>query len=142
MVGTLLEAMGDSKQTNQKMLQVGEAHSDRNAQFEFIDKNAKGFIDAGEPVISVDTKKKENIGNFKNNGTEYRQGKNPRKVLDHDFWWEAIGRHTFPNATKLLVPAIAAAATATGADCGNISLHSFQHVIGRGDTCTHFPPRT
>jgi hypothetical protein len=67
------------------MLQVGEAHPDRNEQFEYINDMAKLMIFEGEPVISVDTKKKENIGNFKNNGNEYRKKKSPRKVLDHDF---------------------------------------------------------
>ena len=84
-VGKILGAIGYSKQANQKMLQVGEPHPDRNAQFEHINNTAKDYFDAGDPVISVDTKKKENIGNFKNNGQEYRPNKDPRKVLDHDF---------------------------------------------------------
>ena len=46
----------------------------------------------GEPVISVDTKKKENIGNFKNHGQEYRRSKDPRKVLDHDFPIKELGK--------------------------------------------------
>ena len=50
------------------------------------------FIDKGEPVISVDTKKKENIGNFKNPGREYRKNKDPRKVLDHDFPIKELGK--------------------------------------------------
>jgi hypothetical protein len=57
-VGSILEAMGYSRQSNQKMLQVGEGYPDRNAQFEFINTKAGEFIKAGEPVISVDTKKK------------------------------------------------------------------------------------
>jgi hypothetical protein len=143
----------------------------------------KDFIDAGEPVISVDTKKKENIGNFKNNGTEYRRNKDPRKVLDHDFpieelgkitpygiynlnhnigfvnigishdtaefavesisrWWETVGKHTFPNATKLLITC----------DCGGsngnrVRLWKFQLVqlskrIGIEIHVSHFPPGT
>lgn len=84
-VGKILESMDYSKQANQKMLQVGEAHPDRNAQFEHINSTAAKYLESGEPVISVDTKKKENIGNFKNNGQEYRHKKDPRKVLDHDF---------------------------------------------------------
>jgi len=91
-IGSILEDMGYSKQANQKMLQVGEAHPDRNEQFEFINGKAKKFIKAGEPVISVDTKKKENIGNFKNLGQEYRRGKDPRKVLDHDFPIKELGK--------------------------------------------------
>jgi hypothetical protein len=91
-VGTLLEEMEYSKQANQKMLQVSEPHPDRNAQFEYINKKSREFIDAGDPVISVDTKKKENIGNFKNNGAEYRKAKDPRKVLDHDFPIAELGK--------------------------------------------------
>ena len=49
-------------------------------------------IKAGDPVISVDTKKRENVGNFKNDGQEYRQAKNPRKVLDHDFPLKELGK--------------------------------------------------
>jgi hypothetical protein len=91
-VGAILEDLGYSKQANQKMLQVGEPHPDRNAQFEFINKKAQNFVDTGEPVISVDTKKKENIGNFKNNGTEYRRNKDPRKVFNHDFPISELGK--------------------------------------------------
>jgi hypothetical protein len=91
-IGHILEEMKYSKQSNQKMLQVGEPHPDRNAQFEYINKKSKEFIEAGEPVISVDTKKKENIGNFKNNGSEYRKFKDPRKVWDHDFPIAELGK--------------------------------------------------
>ena len=91
-VGKILDAMGYSKQANQKMLQAGEAHPDRNAQFEYINKTANGFLEAGEPVISVDTKKKEKIGNFMNAGGEYRVKGEPRKVLDHDFPVEELGK--------------------------------------------------
>jgi hypothetical protein len=91
-IGEILSAMGYSKQANQKMLQIGEAHPDRNAQFEHINNTAAEYIGAGNPVISVDTKKKENIGNFKQNGQEYRPENNPRHVLDHDFPIEELGK--------------------------------------------------
>jgi len=91
-IGAILEDLGYSKQSNQKMLQTGKPHPDRNAQFEFINEKAKVFIETGEPVISVDTKKKENIGNFKNPGQEYRRNKDPRKVLDHDFPLKELGK--------------------------------------------------
>jgi hypothetical protein len=84
--------MGYRKQSNQKMLQIGEPHPDRNAQFEYINATAAKYLAQGDPVISVDTKKKENIGNFKQNGKEYRTKKNPRKVLDHDFPIEELGK--------------------------------------------------
>jgi transposase len=91
-IGNLLKDMRYSLQQNQKMLQFGEAHPDRNAQFEYINRKCEEFIGEGEPVISVDTKKKELIGNFKNNGAEYSQKKNPTKVLDHDFPIKELGK--------------------------------------------------
>jgi hypothetical protein len=91
-IGKILNTMGYSKQSNQKMLQIGAAHPDRNAQFEHINATARAFLDNNEPVISVDTKKKENIGNFKNNGQEYRKKGDPRKVLDHDFPIAELGK--------------------------------------------------
>jgi hypothetical protein len=91
-VGKILDFIGYSKQANQKMLQIGKANPDRNAQFEHINKVAEEFLGKGEPVISVDTKKKENIGNFKNMGKEYRHKGNPREVLDHDFPIKELGK--------------------------------------------------
>jgi transposase len=91
-VSRILDELEYSKQTNQKMLQVGEPHPDRNEQFEYINTVAKLFINYGEPVISVDTKKKENIGNFKNNGQEYLRKGEPRKSLDHDFQIKELGK--------------------------------------------------
>lgn len=88
----ILDIMGYSKQSNRKMMQVGEPHPDRNAQFEHINKTSAEYLASGDPVISVDTKKKENIGNFKNNGQEYRKSKDPRKVLDHDFPIDELGK--------------------------------------------------
>ena len=83
-VSNLLSELGYSLQSNQKGLE-GESHIDRNAQFEFINRRALTYLNLGLPVISVDTKKKENIGNFKNQGQEYRPEKTPRKVNGHDF---------------------------------------------------------
>jgi len=91
-IGKIVESMGYSKQANQKMLQTGEPHPDRNEQFEHINDTATKYINMGIPVISVDTKKKEKIGNFKNEGQEYCKNKNPRKVLDHDFPIEELGK--------------------------------------------------
>ena len=91
-IAKILDSMDYSRQQNQKMLQVGEPHPDRNAQFEHINKTASKYLKNGIPVISVDTKKKENIGNFANKGSEYRKTKDPRKVLDHDFPIEELGK--------------------------------------------------
>jgi DNA-binding transcriptional regulator GbsR (MarR family) len=91
-IGKILEAIGYSRQVNQKLLQVDEPHPDRNAQFEHINETAVRYLKACDPVISVDTKKKENIGNFINDGNEYRPKKQPRKVLDHDFPIKELGK--------------------------------------------------
>ena len=91
-VSHALDSLGYSRQQNQKMYQVGKQHPDRDAQFQFINDTSTMFLESGEPVISVDTKKKENIGNFKNNGSEYRPHKQPRQVLDHDFPLPELGK--------------------------------------------------
>lgn len=91
-VSQLLSEMGYSKQANQKMEQLGIPSPNRNEQFEFIDRTAHKYLKQGDPVISVDTKKKEHIGNFKNEGAEYRKCKDPRRVLDHDFPIPELGK--------------------------------------------------
>jgi hypothetical protein len=83
-VAHLLSELGYSLQSNQKGLE-GKSHPDRNAQFEFINRRALTYQNLNLPVISVDTKKKENIGNYKNQGQEYRPKKDARKVNGHDF---------------------------------------------------------
>lgn len=91
-VSRVLDELGYSKQASQKMIQVGSQHIDRDAQFQFINAKAQEFMNAGDPVIFTDTKKKELVGNFKNNGSEYRPVKNARKVLDHDFPIPELGK--------------------------------------------------
>ena len=91
-VSKALDVLGYSKQQNQKMCQIGDQHPDRDKQFKYINEKASQFIENDDPVISVDTKKKENVGNFKNNGSEYRPIKDPRQVLDHDFPLKELGK--------------------------------------------------
>lgn len=91
-VSRALNELGYSKQINQKMIQVGSRHVDRDAQFQYINGKAQEFISSNEPVISTDTKKKELVGNFKNDGAQYRQSKSARKVPDHDFPFPDLGK--------------------------------------------------
>lgn len=91
-IGNLLEDMGFSLQQNRKYTEAGDAGPDRDAQFHFINDTAREFLDGGMPVISVDTKKKELVGNFKNNGAEYRPENQPIKVNDHDFPDPELGK--------------------------------------------------
>jgi hypothetical protein len=83
-VGKLLKEDGFSLQANSKRIE-GNNHPDRNEQFMYINTKTDKYLTNGYPAISVDTKKKELIGNYKNSGKEYRPFKNPRKVNGHDF---------------------------------------------------------
>lgn len=84
-VGKILEQLGFSLQQNKKYVEAGDPGPDRDEQFNFINDLSKEFMAAGEPVISVDTKKKELVGNYKNNGCEYKPKGEPTQVEDHDF---------------------------------------------------------
>ena len=84
MVAELLHGLGYSLQANRKRIE-GARHPDRNAQFEHIARKVQAQIAAGDPAISVDTKKKELVGNFKNNGREWLPKGSPEDVNVHDF---------------------------------------------------------
>jgi hypothetical protein len=88
LVQRLLHEAGYSLQANSKTLE-GTSHPDRDAQFRHIHDTATAFLAAGAPVVSVDCKKKELIGQYKNNGKEYRPTGDPEKVEVHDFAGEA-----------------------------------------------------
>lgn len=90
-VGKLLKDMGYSLQGNQKTLE-GSQHPDRNSQFEFINSRIKNAIADGQPVISVDTKKKELVGQYKNNGKEVRPKGKPEQVKVYDFVDKNLGK--------------------------------------------------
>jgi Rhodopirellula transposase DDE domain/Helix-turn-helix of DDE superfamily endonuclease len=83
-VGDLLRAEGFSLQGNAKTIE-GRRHPDRDAQFRYIGGQVAGHLAAGQPVISVDAKKKEKVGNFANGGREYGRKGRPARVRDHDF---------------------------------------------------------
>ena len=90
-VSALLRGEGFSLQANQKTLE-GSSHPDRDAQFAHIARSTAAALAAGQPVISVDTKKKELVGSFKNPGQEWRPAGTPEQVRVHDFLVEELGR--------------------------------------------------
>jgi transposase len=90
-VGQLLKSSGFSLQANRKTRE-GAQHPDRNAQFEHIAKRVKARQRCGEPALSVDTKKKEVLGNLKNPGKTYRRKRNPVEVKCHDFPDPELGK--------------------------------------------------
>jgi hypothetical protein len=157
-VGRLLREAGYSLQGNRKTKE-GDSHPDRNAQFERINAMVKQFQRHGQPAISVDTKKKELVGDLKIGGREWMPRGQPDEVRVHDFtdktlgkaipygvydttnnqswvsvgmdhdtaqfaaeavyrWWKKMGRKRYPGATKLLITADGAAATAAVAASG------------------------
>jgi hypothetical protein len=90
-VGELLRAQKFSLQSNRKTHE-GSDHEDRDAQFRHINQSVTAALMAGQPVISVDTKKKELVGPFKNNGREWRPQGSPEEVRVHDFLVPDLGR--------------------------------------------------
>ncbi|MFN8612438.1 MAG: ISAzo13 family transposase [Vulcanimicrobiota bacterium] len=91
LVAKLLRNMGYSLQGNSKTREGGN-HPDRNGQFHYLARQAAKFQSSGQPVISVDTKKKELVGDFKNGGREYQREGEPEKVRVHDFKDPALGK--------------------------------------------------
>ncbi len=132
-VQRIVRELGYSRQKNRKMEQVGAPSPDRDAQFEFIHSQTKEALGDGIPVISVDTKKKENIGNFKNDGTEYRPCGSPRLVSDHDFFMPELGK-VAPYGVYVLNNNAAFVNLGTSADTGLFSVESIRrwwYTIGR-----------
>lgn len=122
-VARTLKELGYSRQQNQKQLQVGAPHPDRNAQFEFINAQAQDYLAAGDPVISIDCKKKELLGNFKTSGSEYRLKRNPRLSLDHDFELKDLG-HIAPYGVYDLSQNLAFMNIGTSRDTAEFAVNS------------------
>ena len=90
-VAMLLKQGGYSLQGNRKTRE-GSSHPDRNAQFEYINRQVRAFQKRQQPVVSVDTKKKELVGEFKNPGTEWQPQGQPEEVNVHDFPDKKLGK--------------------------------------------------
>jgi hypothetical protein len=90
-VAKVLVEMGYSLQANRKTRE-GDTHPDRNAQFEYINTQVRRLQKRGQPVVSVDTKKKELIGDFKNSGQEWQPQGQPEEVRVHDFQDPTLGK--------------------------------------------------
>ena len=90
-VASLLREDGYSLQANRKTREGGQ-HPDRNAQFEFLNAQVKRLLKRGQPAISVDTKKKELVGDFKNAGRQWRPQGQPEEVRVHDFQDKTLGK--------------------------------------------------
>ena len=181
-VAELLHQLGYSLQANRKTRE-GINHPDRNAQFEYIYESIRKFHRSGQPVISVDTKKKELIGDFSNVGKEYRKKGFPVETRMHDFadkqlgkaipygvydiesnegwvsvglnhdtaqfaansilrWWQQMGQHRFPRATRLLITADAGGSNGWRTRLWKVALQQLADEIDLNLTVSHFPPGT
>ncbi len=168
-VGKLLYEQNYSLQGNRKTLE-GSSHADRDAQFQFISQAAKASLDAGEPVISVDTKKKELVGPYKNGGRTYRPKGKPEKVNVHDFadkelgkvapcvgtdhdtsafavesirrWWNLMGKERYPEATCLMITADGGGSNGSRVRLWKVELQKLADETGLVIFVSHFPPGT
>src|SRR6266511_2168194 len=90
-VARMLQGMGFSLQGNAKVVE-GKQHADRDAQFRYLAGQVGEHVAAGQPVVSVDAKKKENVGELKNGGREYQPAGTPQRVNVHDFPDKELGK--------------------------------------------------
>jgi hypothetical protein len=100
-VAKLLRQAGYSLQANRKTRE-GASHPDRNAQFEYINASVQRFLKRGQPAVSVDAKKKENVGDFKNGGREWRPHGQPEEVRVYDFLIKSLGKAALYGVYDLL----------------------------------------
>ena len=181
-VAGLLHEAGYSLQANRKTRE-GSSHPDRNAQFQYINRQVRSFQNQSQPAISVDTKKKELVGNFKNGGREWRPKGKPAEVRVHDFqdpmlgkaipygvydmvnnqgwvsvgidhdtaqfaansirrWWNRMGRHRFPRASKLLITADGGGSNSSRSRLWKVSLQKLADDLDLRLHMCHFPPGT
>ncbi|MET8957734.1 ISAzo13 family transposase, partial [Streptomyces sp. NPDC004533] len=166
-VAALLKAEGFSLQGTSRTTE-GARHPDRDAQFRYINDLVKTYLADGQPVISVDTKKQETLGEYAVAGREWHRAGRPVPVRAHDFpekgakrvsvgcdgdtaafaaatlrrWWEGEGRHHYPHASRLLITADAGGSNGYRVRAWKKGLADFAHAAGLEVTVCHFPPGT
>jgi hypothetical protein len=156
-IARLLQALGYNLQVNRKTRE-GASHPDRDAQFQYIAKQVRSFQRRGQPVVSVDTKKKELVGDFKNPGREWQPKGTPEEVRCKDVgiephtarfaaetlrrWWLKMGRRVYPRATDLLVTADGGGSNGSRSRLWKLALQEVADEIGLRIAVRHFPPGT
>ncbi|NLH66055.1 MAG: ISAzo13 family transposase [Candidatus Microthrix parvicella] len=182
LVRQLLAQHGYSLQAPSKQAE-GTTHPDRDGQFRYLAELVDAFIGTGDPVISVDTKKKELLGNKSNGGTEYQPKGDPVRTDVHDFpdpalgkaipygvydvtnndgwvsvgdtadtsefavaaiakWWDTLGKHKFPDAKRLLIPADCGGSNGYRVRAWKWHLAQLAQRTGLEITVAHYPPGT
>ena len=131
-VGRLLKEAGFSLQGNAKTVE-GKQHPDRDAQFRYINEQVSSFQGSADPVISVDAKKKELVGNFANRGVEWRPKGSPERVNVHDFADKELGKAT-PYGVYDVSANTGWVNVGTDADTGAFAVESIRrwwHTVGK-----------
>ena len=182
LVRRLLAQNGYSLQAPAKEAE-GKTHPDRDGQFHYVAELSEAFITAGDPVISVDTKKKETLGNKSNGGIEYQPKGEPVRTDVHNFpdpvlgkaipygvydvannegwvsvgdtadtsefavaaiakWWDALGKHRFPTAKRLLITADCGGSNGYRVRAWKWHLARLAEETGLEITVAHYPPGT
>lgn len=181
-VASLLNELDYSLQANKKRDEGAKANPDRDAQFTYIHQKIQRFQQQQQPVLSVDAKKKETVGNYKNPGREYRPQGQPREVKAYDFpgesgkvapygiydvtantgwvnvgvshdtaelavnslrlWWDDIGKHSYPHARKMLLPADGGGSNGYRVRLWKYELQQLVNERGREIHICHYPPGT
>jgi hypothetical protein len=144
-IADCLRELGYSLQANRKTRE-GSSPMDRDAQFHYINDQAKAFLAANEPVISVDAKKKESVGNFADNKGRVSVG------TDHDTanfavhaihrWWLAMGQKRYPKASRLMITADRGGSNGHRPRLWKIELQRLANELRIPITVCHLPPRT
>jgi hypothetical protein len=145
-------------QANRKVRE-GAGHPDRDAQFRHIDEQDQSFQASGDPVISVDTKEKELVGDFKNGGREWRPPGDSEEVRVHDFaiselgrvnpygvydvrWWTTMGRPAYPHVQRLLITADGGGSNGSRVRLWKVELQKLADDTGLAISVYHLPPGT
>jgi transposase len=136
-VATILHQLEYSLQSNRKTSEGKKDHPDRDEQFQYINNQAKGFLNRGAPVISVDTKKKELIGKYKNSGREWGKKGRTVNVLSHDFPDSEV-----PKAKDLLICADSGGSNGYRLHLWKREMQRFVDQSKLRITVCHFPPGT
>ena len=139
-VGSLLKGQNYSLQSNRKTVE-GKQHPDRDAQFKFIAKRVLACGRCGAPAISIDTKKKETLGNMKNAGKTYRRKGEPVRVKTHDFPDKELGK-AVPYGVYDIARNEAGVTVGIGSDTAEFAVAAIERWWGKmGNKRYHAPPR-
>ena len=138
-VGELLKLQGYSLQSNRKTVE-GKQHPDRDAQFRFIAQRVRARSRCGEPAISIDTKKKETLGNLKNAGKTYRRQGEPVKVKTHDFPDKELGK-AVPYGVYDIATNEAGVTVGVGCDTAEFAVAAIERWWRRMGTKRYDSPR-